>query len=70
MSVNFSSLRTMLQSELDDSLVYEWRSSAAPVRGQLSMEFKKVMPCPTNVAEAFILRSSEKVKAEKAAAKK
>ncbi|TEW53369.1 elongation factor G [Psychromonas sp. RZ22] len=35
-------------------------------RGQFSMEFKNYMPCPTNVAEAVI----EKVKADKAAAKK
>jgi elongation factor G len=35
-------------------------------RGQFSMEFKHYMPCPNNVAEGVI----EKVKAEKAAAKK
>ena len=35
-------------------------------RGQFSMEFKKYMPCPSNVAEAVI----EKVKADKAAIKK
>lgn len=35
-------------------------------RGQFSMEFKNYMPCPNNVAEAVI----EKVKADKAAAKK
>jgi elongation factor G len=35
-------------------------------RGQFSMEFKNYMPCPMKVAEAVI----EKVKAEKAAAKK
>jgi elongation factor G len=35
-------------------------------RGQFSMEFKNYMPCPTSVADAVI----EKVKAEKAAAKK
>ncbi|WP_028863565.1 elongation factor G [Psychromonas aquimarina] len=35
-------------------------------RGQFSMEFKNYMPCPNSVAEAVI----EKVKAEKAAAKK
>jgi elongation factor G len=35
-------------------------------RGQFSMEFKHYMPCPNSVAEAVI----EKVKAEKAAAKK
>ena len=35
-------------------------------RGQFSMEFKNYMPCPSSVADAVI----EKVKAEKAAAKK
>ncbi|PKF61657.1 hypothetical protein CW745_10045 [Psychromonas sp. psych-6C06] len=35
-------------------------------RGQFSMEFKNYMPCPNSVAEAVI----EKVKEEKAAAKK
>jgi elongation factor G len=35
-------------------------------RGQFSMEFKKYMPCPSSVSDAVI----EKVKAEKAAAKK
>ena len=60
----------MLQGELDDSLVYERRSSATPVRGQFSMEFKKVMPCPASFADALHEVISEKVKAEKAAAKK
>jgi len=35
-------------------------------RGQFSMEFKNYMPCPGSVSEAVI----EKVKADKAAAKK
>ena len=39
-------------------------------RGQFSMEFKKVMPCPASVADALSEVISEKVKAEKAAAKK
>ena len=39
-------------------------------RGQCSMEFKKVMPCPSAVADALYPKQVEKVKAEKEAAKK
>ena len=39
-------------------------------RGQFSMEFKKVMLCPASVADALYEVIGEKVKAEKAAAKK
>ncbi|RBW45590.1 hypothetical protein DS885_09865 [Psychromonas sp. B3M02] len=38
--------------------------------GQFSMEFKKVMSCPSAVADALYPKQVEKLKAEKEAAKK